>query len=226
MPIMRHYDPEKHCRRSIRLRELDYACAGAYFLTIVTFARECLFDDSLLRRAVEMSWCDIPRHFAQVTLDEWVIMPNHLHSIIVIGGDPRRGEAFPDARSLTRQSAFAKRNLQPAHSRGDASPLQPPRGVTHGSLGAIIGNFKSVTARRINQIRDTPGATIWQRNYYEHIVRDEDDLNRIRSYIAENPERWEYDRENPHHHSASDDWSLEEDRSFGRVTNAMPTLVH
>ena len=72
-----------------------------------------------------------------------------------------------------------------------------PRGVTPGSLGAIVGNFKSVTARRINRIRRTPGMPVWQRNYYEHVVRNESGLNAIRQYIAGNPARWKWDTCNP-----------------------------
>ena len=82
---------------------------------------------------------------------------------------------------------------------GNASPQRPrerPHGVTPGSLGAIVGNFKSVTTRRINRIRHTPGARVWQRNYYERIVRDERALSRIRRYIHDNPARWREDIEN------------------------------
>jgi putative transposase len=79
---------------------------------------------------------------------------------------------------------------------GNASPLRLPCGTAHGSLGAIIGNCKSVVARRINQIHNTPGAPVWQRNYYEHVVRTEGALRAIREYIARNPERWQMDRHN------------------------------
>ena len=72
-----------------------------------------------------------------------------------------------------------------------------PNGAPSGSLGAIVGNFKSVTARRINWLRRTPGAPVWQRNYYEHVVWSDRALEAIRRYIAENPDHWALDRLNP-----------------------------
>ena len=114
-------------------------------------------------------------------LDAWVVMPNLVHGIIVITSDECRGEALPAEGS----------------SAANASPLQRPAGVAPGSLGAIIGNFKSVAARRINGLRGTPGAPVWQRNYYEHVARDERELNAIRQYIVDNPARWDYDTYNP-----------------------------
>lgn len=212
----RPYDQHEHHRRSIRLREYDYAGAGAYFVTIVTYEHAWLFDDVVLRRVAETNWHAIQRHFANVTLDEWVVMPNHLHGVIVIEGDARRGEAFPGRSAVIEQIEGTERNRQFNQLVGNASPLQP-RGVTPGSLGAIIGNFKSVTTRRINAIRHMTGASIWQRNYYEHIVRDERDFNRIQEYIAMNPARWELDRENPRRGMGQDDWSADEDRWFGHA---------
>lgn len=156
MAAMVKYDPDKHHRRSIRLQGYDYTQGGAYFVTIVTHNRAGLFDDIVLRRVVESHWRNIPRHFPNVVLDEWIVMPNHLHGIIVITDD-----------------------------------------APSDSLGAIIGNFKSVTARRINAIRKTLGAPVWQRNYWERIVRNENGLNRIREYIINNPANWNTDEENP-----------------------------
>lgn len=190
------YDPFKHHRRSIRLKGYDYSPAGAYFVTICAHCRECLFDDAVLRRVAESHWRALPKHFPNVVLDEWIVMPNHLHGVIVIADDARRGEAFPDAPSNAKASSSSE-NESPANVvGGNASPL-PPRGVTPNSLGAIIGNYKAVTTRRINAIRHTPGAPVWQRNYYEHIIRNEKELNRIRAYIINNPANWEADDENP-----------------------------
>jgi REP element-mobilizing transposase RayT len=158
------FDPVRHHRRSMRLPAYDYRSAGAYFVTICTYERELLFEDPVLRRVAERLWQRIPRHFPHVRLDEWVIMPNHIHGILVIVGDP-----------LPRRAS----------------------GVEAGSLGAIVGNFKSVAARRINRLRGTPGMPVWQRNYYEHVVRDEGTLKAIRQYIADNPAQWEWDTYNP-----------------------------
>jgi putative transposase len=83
------YDPDRNHRRSIRLEGYDYTQTCAYFVTICTRDRECLFDDPVLRRVAETCWLDVPRHFPKVALDEWVLMPNHFHGILVLG------EAFP-----------------------------------------------------------------------------------------------------------------------------------
>ncbi|WP_216641408.1 transposase [Thermus scotoductus] len=102
--------------------------------------------------------------------DEFVVMPNHIHGMIWIVDDV----------GATRRVAPTKTN--------------PPAGPAPGSIGAIVGAFKSAVTRRINQRRGTPGVRVWQRNYYEHIIRHERALNAIRRYIAENPLRWHLDR--------------------------------
>ena len=185
------YDPQKHHRRSIRLKGYDYTQPGAYFVTLVAHQRDCLFgeivDDKMRLNAVgELAqgiWLSLPRHFPALTLDEWVIMPNHLHGVLVIGGageaDHRKGEA-----SAVRLSGIAE------PLAADASPLH---GTQSASVGAIVQNYKSVTARKINAHRRTPGALVWQRNYYEHIVRNDADLHRIRQYIVNNPLKWTLD---------------------------------
>lgn len=189
---MRQYDPDKHHRRSIRLPEWDYRTAGAYFVTLCTYQKECLFSDPVIRRVVETMWRQIPTHFPQVALDEWVVMPNHVHEILIIADDAGRGEAFPANRSLASTCAIV-----------DTSEMGKPVGeclaptLQPGSLGAVVGNFKSVTSRRINRMRHTPGLTIWQRNYYERVIRNEQELNAIRQYINDNPANWERDTENP-----------------------------
>jgi len=189
---MRH----KNHRRSIRLKGYDYTQAGAYFVTICTKDRACLFGDvadgvmrlNQMRHIVRQCWLAIPDHFPHVLLDEFVVMPNHVHGILVI---------------------------MPTHDVGatHASPLQNddtptrPRGPQPRSVASIVGSFKSAAAKRINEHRGTPGAPIWQRNYYEHIIRDDESLNRIRQYIAENPLHWYLDRENPNAIGVDDQWN-------------------
>jgi len=176
------HDPEKHHRRSVRLRGYDYAQPGAYFVTICTHERECLLGEIVdgemvlneYGHIVRACWEVIADHFPHVTLDTFVIMPNHVHGIIMI------------------DSPVGARHASPL-----PSDVTPPRGPKGGSVGAIVGSFKSAVTRRINEMRGTPGMTIWQRNYYEHIIRDEDDLHDIRRYILENPLKWALDRENP-----------------------------
>ena len=136
-----------------------------------------------LGEIVAACWADLPRHFEGVALDTMVVMPNHMHGIIVIGG--------------------AVEMVGAKHLRSDAnaSPLrsspQLPRGTQSASLGAMVQNFKSVTTRKINAARGSPRARFWQRNYWEHVVRDEVDLARIRDYISSNPARWEADALRP-----------------------------
>jgi REP element-mobilizing transposase RayT len=180
--IMKHrYDPRKHRRRSIRLRGWDYTSPGAYFVTICTHQHENLFDNDVFRDVTENAWRAIPTHaHAQhVTLDEWVLMPNHLHGIIVINEPVGRGEATGKDVPIASESSLPV-----------ASPLRP------GSIGAIVGNFKSLVTRRINNLRRTTGGRVWQRGYYDRIVRNERELNAIRQYIRDNPARWAEDREN------------------------------
>jgi putative transposase len=150
-------------------------------------------------------WQRIPRHFPHVELDEWVVMPNHIHGIIAIT-DVGATHSTNGASTAEAGSQYAT-PLSAKQATGNASPLpaspQPPTGPPSGSLGAIVGNYKSVTARRINRIRHTPGVRVWQRNYHEHIIRNERVLNRIRQYIRDNPAHWAEDRENPNRLSGS-----------------------
>ncbi len=185
------YDPEKRHRRSIRLKGYDYAQPGAYFVTICTQNRQCLFGNvvdgnMMLNRFGEIVWSEWfrtarIRPYVQLYESEFVVMPNHVHGIIWIVDSPNHDV-----------------NTVGATGR---SPLpdgpQYPRGPKSQSLGAIIAGFKSAVTRRINNMRGTPGTPVWQRNYYEHIVRDENELNRIREYINNNPLQWALDRENP-----------------------------
>jgi putative transposase len=204
------YNPKRHHRRSIRLPGYDYRQPGAYFVTICTYQGEPLFDDPVLKRVAETLWQRIPRHFPHVQLDAWVVMPNHLHGILILTGNPSpsapppepdptcRGEASPESPSSTNQTPFAGTHSIDQPLPRDASPLQDhPTGTPPGSLGTIVANFKSLTARRINRLRRTPSAPVWQRNYYEHVVRHERALNAIRQYIAANPARWAWDTYNP-----------------------------
>jgi REP element-mobilizing transposase RayT len=179
-------------RRSIRLQGYDYTQPGAYFITICTQDRACLFGkvaDGQMQlndagKTAEQCWQEIPSHFPTVVLDVFVVMPNHLHGIVVLN----------DYVGATHASPLQRNNASPVQN--GVSPGRP-RGPQGRSIASIIGSFKSAVTKRINEIRMTPGASVWQRNYYEHIIRDDESLNRIREYIANNPLQWEFDRENP-----------------------------
>ena len=179
---------DKHHRRSIRLRGYDYSRAGAYFVTMCVQNRACLFGDVVdgqmvvnpLGRIVADEWIKTADIRNEIKLDEWVVMPNHFHGIVwIIHGTPTPGNGRGTARC-----------------RGDR-PVAPTAGPQPRSLGAMVAGFKSTVTKRINQTRNTPGAGLWQRNYYEHIIRNDDELNHIRQYIIDNPLQWETDRENP-----------------------------
>lgn len=183
------YDTDRHNRKSIRLKGYDYSQNGGYFVTICTHNKQCLFGDivnskmelSEMGKIAEKCWNEIPDHFDNILLDYFVIMPNHIHSIINIVGAKHLGV------TSTKYSHLSSPN---------ASPLQP-RGTDKGSLGAIIQNYKSVTTRKINKIFSRQGSLLWQRNYYEHVIRNDSDLNDIREYIINNPLKWALDKENP-----------------------------
>ena len=189
-------DSSHHGRRSIRLPGYDYAQPGAYFITICTVGKRCLFGSANDGRVdltdcgaiIEECWLAIPRHFPLVQLDEHVVMPNHLHGVILISHervDPCRGEAFAHQTDDYRQAG--EQMLRPY------TPTDRPSGTSPNSLGAIIQNFKSVTARKINKTESAHSGSVWQRNYYEHVIRDERSLDEIREYIAGNPWNWSRD---------------------------------
>lgn len=190
--MVSRYDPEVHHRRSMRLTGYDYAHAGAYFVTICTYDRECLFgeiahDEMALNAFGEIArteWLKSSEIRAEIRLGAFVIMPNHFHGIVQVidagRGKDRRGD----------------RPVAP--TKGAPTPrVNPTPGPKSKSIGAMVGGYKSAVTTRINTLRNNPGAPVWQRNYYEHIIRDEADYNRIVEYIAHNPQRWAEDSLNP-----------------------------
>jgi len=166
-------------RRTIRLQGYDYSQAGAYFVTICTQNRDCLFGeivDGEMRlndagRIVVGEWLKTAEIRNEIELDEWVVMPNHFHGILVLTAPV---EAIHE--SPLQMTVLQRRNM---------------------AVPKIIGRFKMLSSKRINELRQTPGAKLWQRNYWEHIVRSESDLMRLREYIQNNPLRWHLDSLNP-----------------------------
>lgn len=195
-------------RRSIRLRGYDYTRAGAYYVTVCTIERQCLFGDVVngvmrMNRTGEIvaeCWHKIPAHFHLVELDQFVIMPNHMHGIIWINDDCPTVGATHASPGLGLPGcgspgfAVGARHALPRATH--ASPVQKP-GPQRRSIGAIVGSFKSTASKRINQWRNTPGVAVWHRNYYERIIRDDRELTAIRQYIADNPARWAIDHNHP-----------------------------
>jgi REP element-mobilizing transposase RayT len=177
------YDREKHRRRSIRLPSYDYTSDGAYFVTICVHGGACLLGEVIdgdmqlsdWGRIASDCWHVIPEHFDHVAPDEFVIMPNHVHGIIAVTGVVRAQQCC----APTEPSPLAQNKVMP------------------GSLGAIIRSYKSAVTKQINQLRGTPGTPFWQRNYWEHIIRNEHSLNSIREYIQNNPAHWAEDQLHP-----------------------------
>jgi putative transposase len=180
--IIMPFDPDRHHRRSMRLRGYDYAQAGAYFITICTDHRELFFDDAALRQIAEECWWAIPQFNPGVELDEWVVMPNHLHGIVVLDGGQG---VLSNGRQGVLSNASTMRDTS-----NRFSVMSPQR----GTLGLVIRKFKSAVTGKCRGIERFDFA--WQSNYYDHIVRNERELNAIRQYIANNPANWNLDRDN------------------------------
>ncbi|MBN1127506.1 MAG: hypothetical protein JXA71_00865 [Chitinispirillaceae bacterium] len=204
-------------RKNIRLRNWDYKSPGAYFITLCVYDRESLFGEvrkgkMLLNQYGEIAdacWRKIPEIRNYVELDKYVVMPNHFHGILILKPSPV-GATDPVARKLgNKEMTVATDPVAPTdeEKRNRATdPVAPtltknknknrPCGPFPGSVGAIIGQYKSVVTKEINALRRTPGSKVWQRDYYDRIGREERMLYRIRRYIRNNPIQWEGDEEN------------------------------
>ncbi len=191
------YDADVHHRRSIRLPAYDYRECGAYFVTVCTHERRCTLANPAIAAIVLETWGAIPIHFPNAAGDEIIVMPNHVHGIVYI----TVGATAPPRPASTTFAGIQAAGSHPAPAgRGSPSPLRPrlrPRGAERASLGAIIGSFKSYAARRINAERQTSGAPVWQRNYYERVIRNDRELELAREYILDNPRKWAEDKLNP-----------------------------
>jgi putative transposase len=196
------FDPRIHHRRSIRLKGYDYRQAGGYFVTIVTQGRDALFGEvingeMILNDAGEMIvrwWLELPNKFPNINVDIFVVMPNHFHGIIsiiedadanVVGDDLR---VVPDLHDDDRGE----------HAGSPGQDQQRP----NAPLSQIIQWFKTMTTneyiRGVKQLGWKPfNGKIWQRDYYEHIIRSEAEADRIARYIESNPAQWNNDKENP-----------------------------
>jgi len=169
----------KNNRQSTRLKEYDYAQEGAYYVTICTQERKCLFgrikDNKMVLndagRMIENNWNELLQRFSNIESDEFIIMPNHFHGTIYIVGAPLVG------------------------ARNNRAGTRPAP-----TLGGIIGAFKSITTNEyIRNVKNNNWQSfnerLWQRNYYEHIIRNDKSLHKIQEYIVNNPSTWEKDKE-------------------------------
>ncbi len=165
---MSAFNPDVHHRRSIRLTRYDYSREGAYFVTICTHQGQDLFGRivdqtvhlSPIGLIVQEEWLRSSELRSEIVLDQFVVMPTHFHAVVCI----QTSRSVPSDR---------------AHSR---APLRRPR-----SLGSLVAGFKSAATKRINELRRTPGMPVWQRNYMDRVIRNDQELTRVRSYIRNNP---------------------------------------
>jgi len=198
---MMSYDPRIHNRHSIRLRGYDYTQAGWYYVTICTQNKLYLFGKIIngkmvlndAGKMINNNWMDLLNRFSFITHDEYIIMPNHIHGIIVLKNDV--GASLVDApntpnMNLTNNSPdIIKQNF--INDKGAGTGPAP----TQYGLSDVIGAFKSITTHEyIIGVRNSNWPKfkkrLWQRNYYEHIIRNNSDLNRVRKYIIDNPQKW------------------------------------
>jgi putative transposase len=182
MVEFRKFDPAKHHRRSIRLQNWDYSSPGIYFVTMrvkknsVFFCRTSSgkFQLNDLGRIVANSWLDVPNHYENVELDEWVVMPDHFHGLVII------------------KERITKNNWNETVGKNFVGAIHESPQLRNNRrkmlLSKIIGRFKMVSAKQINLKLHSSGR-IWQRDYYEHVVRDKESLTRIRNYIQTNPDK-------------------------------------
>lgn len=188
-------------RVPLRLREHDYSSPGGYSLTICAYERKTLFEGGITE-AIAAVWREIPLRFPAIQLDAFVIMPNHVHGIIVVTDEARRAET---SRGQNAQSSAIVES--PAGEAPVGEALEPPLRRTRPAsfrversqmlIPRVVNYFKSVSGKNINLLRGAPGDPVWQRGYYEHVIRSEAELARVRQYIQDNPSRWDDDPENP-----------------------------
>lgn len=166
---------ELRSRRSMRLKKYDYSQSGSYYITLCVKNRLCLFGEirnqemqlNDLGKTITQCWDWLQQQYKYVHVAEYIVMPDHTHAIIAINAYPGGSRTAPTDHGRSK------------------------------SLGRLVGAFKTVSTKKINALRQTPGFDLWQRNYYEHVVRDETELHELRRYIRENPIKWDIDPENP-----------------------------
>jgi putative transposase len=185
------YDPKKHHRRSIRLRGHNYSGGGAYFITICVQDKQCMLGrvvDSRMAlsecgQVVQDVWDMLPQRFPTLVLDAFQLMPNHLHAVLVIPGT-----GLEPSLALATGAAVIQTGPQAV---GTENSTRTP------SMGEVVGVFKSISTIAVNCLEARAGRRLLQENFFEHIIRRMDELEKIRDYIRQNPARWHEDPENP-----------------------------
>lgn len=170
-------------RKPMRLPNYDYSMPGAYFVTACTKNREFLFELPETKLAVESAWQSVLDIFGKIELYEFVVMPNHIHGIIWITGE---------GSFRLHPGAWKNDNLH-----RDGQLPSPTQDIKYETLSHIIGAFKTTGATRVNKLRRQIGMAVWQKSFYDRIIRNERELVRIQEYIRNNPIKWAKDRDNP-----------------------------
>ena len=210
------FNPEKHHRKSIRLKDYDYSQPGSYFITVCTHNQKNLFGKIVSLRAglepaptenfhvnlndygiiVLNTWRDLVKHNKGIKLGEFVIMPNHFHGIIHIldpgngGGDFIPSEfIYKDAVTKSLQSDSVQQGFVGVGSKPTLNQYKKQT-----SLSEVVRQFKTFSTRKINRLRNTTGVSIWQGNYFEHIIRNRESYDQIVEYIQNNPLTWKKDK--------------------------------
>jgi len=182
------YNSNTHHRHSIRLKNYDYSRTGAYFITICTYDKKSLFGKiqngkiilNKFGKIAHSEWLKSAEIRDEIELDLFVVMPNHIHGIVIID----------------RKSKLVGAN---GRSPLQSTDLSPPQNIhmSSKSISSFVSGYKSSVTKQINILQRTPKFPVWQRNYYDHVIRNNDDLSNTRDYIINNPLQWELDRENP-----------------------------
>ena len=194
------YNPDIHHRRSIRLKGYDYSKAGMYFVTICCQNRQCIFGEiengemalNNFGKIASDEWVKLSEQYPNVLLDVFQIMPNHIHGIITLG------DVGATLAVALNENAIAQNNIAGTNQWAGASPA-PTRDVqtTKNTIGNIVGAYKSLVANKCLEIFKSKNeymGKLWQRNYWEHIIRDEESYQRIANYIINNPINWKNDK--------------------------------
>ncbi|HXN99491.1 MAG TPA: transposase [Candidatus Acidoferrales bacterium] len=174
-------------RRTVRIKTFDYAQPAAYFITICADGHRKIFGDIIAGKMslnaigtiVNESWLELTRHFPNIRLAAHVVMPNHVHGIVSIQDWPER-----NVRTTSADASVG-------------SAVSSTRGSVPGSIPTIARSFKSAVSKKARRLLHKPSLRVWQRGYYEHIIRDQDDFEKTCEYIRLNPARWNLDDENP-----------------------------
>jgi putative transposase len=200
---MERYNPDIHHRRSIRLKGYNYSQAGGYFITLCCYDRQCLFGHvqngemtlNQFGKIAHDEWIISAQIRTEIKLHQFVVMPNHIHGIIEIkNGAGGRGDR-PVAQKSMGGGVLSMGDV--VLLEGD-QPVAPtgvrPTGPCPKSIGVMIAGYKSSVTAQINTLRNSPGLHVWQRNFYDNIIRDDESWQNIKNYIVNNPAKWLDDR--------------------------------